>query len=220
MITIGIADSMIAQTEVADHLKNIYSEAGARVEVILHPFNRLYYKNRQIGFRKYYKVLKDKYTDILIVKLTREGILNNVYKKIPLDVVIVTSDALTDTKGNNSKLYGHKIINSIGNYSYTIIPAAFENKANLGKNKRQLITYGMGRNAMVSASSIDIDVEGYHLLQCCIKSAIETFQGKVIDEQEFAIKVAQKDVDITLAGIATLLIYGIDCEHIFHQLGD
>lgn len=214
MITIGIADAMVSKTRVVDHLQNIYKGAGAKVEVVLQSDSGFYYKNKQVSFRKYCRLLKEQYTDILIIMLTRDGILNERYKMFPLDIMIVTSEALKGRRGNNLRLYEHKITHSIRENSHAIVPVGFENKKILNNSASQLITYGVGRNAMVSASSVDVDVQGHHILQCCIKNNIETFQGNTIGEQEFSIKIAQKDVDLALVGVATLLLYGIDCKNI------
>ena len=208
MMTIGIANAKVPKMEIANHLRDIYKEVGARVEVILYPHDHIYYKNKRISFKKYYHILKENHMDILIVMLSKEDLLKDKDEKIPLDMMVVMSDVLTEIDKEHSKRYKCKIVNKIRQQACTILPLGLEGKVENHPN--QFITYGLGRNAVISASSVEMDVEGSYLLQCCVKDAIETVGGKTVEEQEFSIKAPSEDIDMALAGVATLLLYGME----------
>lgn len=208
MVTIGIANAKGPKAEVAAHLQDIYEAKGAKVEVILRPDHHLYYKNKRVSFNKYQQILKENYTDILIVMLNKEDFLKDQDENIPLDMMVVMSNVLTEINKSSAKRYRCKILNKMRQHSCIVLPLGLEEQ--VLNHRSQFITYGLGRNAVVSASSVEVGVEGSYLLQCCVKEAIETVRGEIVEEQEFPITSGSEDIDMTLASVATLLLYGME----------
>lgn len=73
-----------------------------------------------------------------------------------------------------------------------------------------IITYGINPKACVTASSIQQDMSGNTIVQCCIQQGFITQDNKKIEPQEFTVTVGkwnQENIDLILGVVtATLLL--------------
>ena len=77
----------------------------------------------------------------------------------------------------------------------------------------KVITYGLNLKACITVSSIRD--EYCKSVQVCIQRAIPTVSGKLVEEQEFPIRIANyKDVNAVLPAVAVALINDIHPDHI------
>ena len=81
----------------------------------------------------------------------------------------------------------------------------------LQKYRATVITYGMNPRASVTVSSIDQDIKDITSIQCCIQRKLMTIEGKVIEPQEFSIKIPEPtpmNIQNILGVVTTIIVAG------------
>lgn len=218
--TIGIIGSN-GKTSTANLLHSIFNSAGLRVKIVSDEKNVA--PKRTMTNNEIHKELKNlQNSDIIIVEIGETFL-----KKINLDDLIF--DALIychicDNSYENSPA-GIKEINSLINSckgtKTVIINTDDNNWKNIitCKENLYLITYGLGKKATVTASSIECSKE---IKFCyCLQRALSSFKCEVIEPMEVPVEMkmpGQHNIYNGLAAITAALIFGISMEDIVSSL--
>lgn len=207
MITIAVANVLESSQQTVEFIYNTSLKQGIKALSISPKDNIIYKNNKRIRLKEYINQLKHSNTiDLLLMQLNKEGLQKAIYENIKFDIAVLFA-----TRNHNKKMISHKaylnrrLLQSIQSDFY-IIPDTYRFK------KEECITYGWSKAADISASSAQRSIEGDMNIQCCIQNIIPSFQGEVDIPREFGINAQSDNVEGMLAGVATMLLYGIDIE--------
>ena len=132
-----------------------------------------------------------------VINLKKENISN--LKSVRFDTIIISEDSENLIKDSK---YLEEIIK---NSKYIIINSDAVKILNEINNSR-MITYGLNRNAMITASSISSES-----VLICIQNKIENCEGRMIEEQEVSVNIPKnslRKIYNLMAIFAVFLIYG------------
>ena len=166
--------------------------------------------NKEITFQEYIHALSKSNIEMLIVKITEEGLVNNWFSNVDFDVLIYTMGR-TEEDYNYNALYSEerKLFFTLAKDAVSIVNVDDRSVFKLLKgNKTHLITYGFNPKASITASSIQED-EFSRRVQCCVQRTITTFSGRELEPQEFSVTLPLKndqEVYSALAAITAALI--------------
>lgn len=163
------------------------------------PFIGIISKENDSNFIKNTLTKNSKTNKFEIVNINKKSIEN--VKNIKFDILVVNENIESLLK--NSK-YLEDIINKA---YYIIINSDIKNNLSLLKNVRtNIITYGFNAKATITISSINDEN-----MLLCIQRSVKDINGKIIDEQEFSIKIEKNNMNklyIILIIFTILAIYG------------
>lgn len=204
MITVAINNNLESSKYVLELIYNRSFCNGLKLSHIVPSKTVMYHNNKKIPLRTYIEQIKTKKNpDLLIVELTKEAMEKSVYENIKFNIALLFENASYNKKHMMGKDILHNKSLEMIKANYYIVPEAYH------KKDHQYITYGWSKEANISASSAELQVDGTLSVQCCIKPSMPTFKGDVNLLREFGIEVPFNDVDATLAAVATLIIYGL-----------
>ena len=163
------------------------------------PFIGIISKENDSNFIKNTLTKNSKTNKFEIVNINKKSIEN--VKNIKFDILVINENIENLLK--NSK-YLEDIINKA---YYIIINSDIKNNLSLLKNVRtNIITYGFNAKATITISSINDEN-----MLLCIQRSVKDINGKIIDEQEFSIKIEKNNMNklyIILIIFTILAIYG------------
>lgn len=163
------------------------------------PFIGIISKENDSNFIKNTLTRNSKTNKFEIVNINKKSIEN--VKNIKFDILVINENIENLLK--NSK-YLEDIINKA---YYIIINSDIKNNLSLLKNVRtNIITYGFNAKATITISSINDEN-----MLLCIQRSVKDINGKIIDEQEFSIKIEKNNMNklyIILIIFTILAIYG------------
>lgn len=204
MITIAIANVLESSEQAIQLIYDISKKRGIKVLSISPKDKILYKNNRKIRLKEYINNVKG--IDLLVMNLDKNAIEKQIYENIKFDIAV-----LFENKYKTKRLeyvgehLNQRVLKKI-NSNFYIIPDSCR------CNKTKYITYGWSQLAHVSASSVQQGVQGDTNLQCCIQNILPSFLGNISTPREFGIQSNLSNVEGMLAGIATMLLYGINIE--------
>lgn len=207
MITIAITN-MLESSEQAMRLIDEISYKKGLKTLSISPTDKVIYKhNKKIRLKEYIDTIKNtKEIDLLLMSLNRKALENEIYQNMQFDIAV-----LFDTKVHNKRIgcqkayLAHRLMQNIHSNFY-VIPDHYQYK------REEYITYGWSKEAHISASSAQKNIEGDTSLQCCIQNYLPSFKGNMSIPREFCIHSQLDDIEGILAGVATMLLYGINIE--------
>ena len=163
------------------------------------PFIGIISKENDSNFIKNTLTRNSKTNKFEIVNINKKSIEN--VKNIKFDILVINENIENLLK--NSR-YLEDIINKA---YYIIINSDIKNNLSLLKNVRtNIITYGFNAKATITISSINDEN-----MLLCIQRSVKDINGKIIDEQEFSIKIEKNNMNklyIILIIFTILAIYG------------
>ncbi|MGL4345208.1 MAG: hypothetical protein ACRCTE_08430 [Cellulosilyticaceae bacterium] len=194
MITVAVTNVREKSRPILEFIQEIADQNNIHVRKIS-PTHKLTYKNHQkMVFKEYMRWMEvEENVDLLLVELSKEALEKSLHEQVQFHICVL---------GQSSARNREHMIRRIAS-DYYVIP----DRCNI--DRKECITYGWGNSADISASSAQTNIEGQLEIQCCIQSTICSLQGEVYGPKEFGVKCKQQRVENTLAGIATLLLYGI-----------
>lgn len=207
MITIAVANVLESSEQTVEFIYDTSLKEGIKALGISPKDNIIYKNNKRIRLKEYINELKQSKTiDLLLLELNKEGLQKAIYENIKFDIAVLFSPKKHNKKMMNNKAYfNRKILQGIQSDFY-IIPDTYQFK------RSEYITYGWSKAADISASSAQKNLEGDMNIQCCIQNRMPSFKGEVGTPREFCIHSEGDDVEGMLAGVATMLLYGINIE--------
>lgn len=207
MITIAVTNVLESSEQAMRLIQELSQKRGIRT-LSISPKNKIIYMNsKKVRLKEYIDSIKiSKDIDLLLMDLSRCALEKQIYQNINFDIAVLFDSKTTDKKVSYHRSYlTHRLMKSIQSDFY-IVPDTY--KSEQGK----YITYGWSKKAHISASSAQKNLEGDTNLQCCIQNYMPSFKGNISIPREFCIHSQLDDVEGMLAGIATMLLYGINLE--------
>lgn len=201
MITLAINGCTESGKNALQLIYNQGKQNGMKIVHMKPQAYSIYYNNKRMALKNYINKLKEKeQIDLLVIELTKEGVEHNIYEHIQFNFAMFFPKAKYPSTKNNLSTHLFKLVQA----HYYIIPETYP------KRKKEFITYGWSEEANISASSAEVQVDGSLSLQCCVNpSHLMCIKG-LNTLREFAIEVPFNDVDGALAGIATMILYGLE----------
>ena len=203
MITLAVNSCAESSKKAVQLIYDQSMQKGLKLLHIKPQDTSVYFNNKRIPLRNYINTLQDKEApDLLVVELTKEGIEKAIYEKIKFNVALFFDKPLTKHILSKNGIYTRlfKLIQA----TYYIIPETYHHK------NQKYITYGWSEAANISASSAELQVDGSLSLQCCVNPSEVIPEGTLDVLREFTVEVPFNNVEAALAGIATMMIYGIE----------
>lgn len=201
MITLAINSCTESSRNALQLIYNQSKQNGIKIVHIKPQENSIYYNNKRIPLKNYIDTLKTKeQADLLVVELTKEGIDSSIYEQIRFNLALFFQKSKYPLSKDDISTRLFKLIQA----HYYIIPETYH------KRQKEFITYGWSEQANISASSAELQIDGSLSLQCCIKPSTVINVDGLNTLREFGIEVPFNDVDGALAGIATMILYGIE----------
>lgn len=204
MITIAVANVLESSEQAIQLIYDISKKRGIKVLSISPKDKILYKNNKKIRLKEYIDNVKG--IDLLVMNLDKRAIEKQIYENIKFDIAV-----LFENKYKTKRLeyltehLNQKVLKKIHSDFY-IIPDSYK------CTKTECITYGWSQSADLSASSAQQGAEGDTNLQCCIQNLLPSFLGNISIPREFNIQSNLNNIEGMLAGIATMLLYGINIE--------
>lgn len=157
-----------------------------------------------LDFRKvpeYIRELKKNGVDILLIGIKLEDLKHDVFLGFNFDVIIFVNQADEIIEGNNNKDNNdikeltEKLFLLTDDKGTVILNADDHERISLLQGKRySVLTYGFNSKASITASSIGEGIYRESFI-CCLQRTLLTKDGKIIEPQEFDIKVNSGFVD-------------------------
>lgn len=194
MITVAVTNVREKSRPILEYIQEIADQNHIHTKWIS-PSHRFTYKNHQkLVFKEYIRWMEAQQDiDILLVELSKEALDRCLHEQVEFHICVV---------GDHRVRAGERLAKRITS-RYYVMPETCH------KGSKNGITYGWGKEADLSASSAQTNIEGNLEMQCCIQNTIQSLNGKIYIPKEFGIKCKEQRVESTLAGIATMLLYGI-----------
>ncbi|MGL4738389.1 MAG: hypothetical protein ACRCW2_13140 [Cellulosilyticaceae bacterium] len=192
MITVAVTNVREKSRPILEFIQEIADQNHIHTKWIS-PNHRFTYKNHQkLVFKEYIRWMEaEENVDILLVELSKDALDRCLHEQVEFHICVVGEERPRERLA--------KRITS----RYYVMPETCR------KGKKSGITYGWGKEADLSASSAQTNIEGNLEMQCCIQNTIQSLSGEIYIPKEFGIECKKQNVESTLAGIATLLLYGI-----------
>lgn len=211
MVKVGILGNH-GKTATIDLLAQLCKNSGMKVSVIIDMDLSIYLHNNESSFLNYIDELGKNNIDMIIVKLSEEGLLKDWFSNIDFDVIIYT---IGRSEEEYKSLYPseRKLFFTLTNNTVSIINADDRSIFKLLKgNKTHLITYGFNSKASITASSVQQE-ELNRCVQCCVQRTLTTFSGRKLEPQEFSISLPlsqDQEIYSALAAITAAMINDIE----------
>lgn len=207
MITIAVANVLESSEQAVKFIQDMSLKQGIKTWSISPKDTILYKNNKKIRLKEYMDELaKEEAIDMLIMQLNKEALAKQVYENINFDIAVLFNANVHNKRMAYNKAYlSRKLMKDIQS-SYYIIPETCKCQS------EGHITYGWGQSANISASSAQKSLEGETSVQCCIQTMLPSFKGGMRIPREFCVQSHLDNVEGMLAGIATMLLYGINIE--------
>ncbi|HOQ17305.1 MAG TPA: Mur ligase family protein [Defluviitaleaceae bacterium] len=184
MIKVGVVENQ-DETTTIDILAQLCKSSGKKVS-ILKEYNDVYRKN--YSFLSYINELIKNNMDMVIIHLSQEGLKNKWFKDINFDIIIYSVSS-TEKENADFPLDDNKFFLTLSQDAVGIINADDKELMHFFKRKiNRLVTYGFNPAACITASSIQ-EEEINNRIQCCVKKKLKTFSGRVLEPQEFSIRL-------------------------------
>lgn len=204
MITVAINNNLESSKYAMQLIYNKSIHNGLKLSHIVPNETIMYHNSKKIPLRNYIKQIQEKkHPDLLIVELNKEAMEKAIYEHIEFNIALLFEESVHDKKHMTNKGIVHSRLLKMIKANYYIIPETYHKKS------KQYITYGWSKEASISASSAEVQVDGSLSVQCCIKPCMPTLEGHLNILREFGIEVPFNNVEATLAAVATLMIYGL-----------
>ena len=207
MLTVAVANVLGSSEQALQFIEETSFKRGIKTCSIAPVDTTIYNKNKKIHLKQYVEqISKRNNIDLLIVQLNRVALEKQIYGNMEFDIAVLF-DSMTYNKRLDYKSahLSHKYMNNI-KANYYIIPETCKH------HSEGYITYGWGKQADITASSVEKNIEGGLSLQCCIQNIIPSLKGDIKVPSEFNVDSSLDNVEGMLAGVATMLLYGINIE--------
>lgn len=207
MLTVAVANVEDSSEQALQFIEETSFKKGIKTCSIAPIDTTIYKKNKKIHLKQYVEqISKGNNIDLLIVQLNKAALEKQIYGNIEFDIAVLFN-SMTHNKRLDYKSahLSHKYMHDI-KASYYIIPETCKH------HTQGYITYGWGKQADITASSVETNLEGGVSLQCCIQNIIPSLKGDIKVPSEFCVDSRLDNVEGMLAGVATMLLYGINVE--------
>ena len=210
MLIAGIVDKD-EKKATAGLINSIFSPLGKKVSIV--DVKNLVELDRKT-VKKYVSELDNNNIDILILHMNILDVEKEIFDFIHFDVIIY-KDKAEYLKGSDSKTYLRlvkRLFSLLDEKAIAIVNVDdSELVAALEEIKKNVVTYGFSSKASITASSIGDDVFKDNFL-CCLKRAIPTKSGILVEPQEYSIKAPANDLDVyqVMAAASFAIINGVD----------
>lgn len=195
MITVAIPNISEMSEKMIQFIFQVSTQAGLQVEVFMPTKHTIYKKHKRISLKRYIDLMEKKnQLDLLIIKLTKQTLEKGFYQHVPFHIVVLPSKE-TGSEMNRKASVRLNTIKRMQS-GYYVLPK--ERDAFITNS----VTYGWHKEADVSASSAQVEVDGGMQIQCCMG-------GK-----EFSVNSKVNNPQSILAGIAILRLYGVDLSEV------
>lgn len=207
MITVAVANILESSHQALEFIYETSKMKGLKVQSISPENNIVYLHNKRVPLKQYLEVVeREKHYDLLIIELSKEAMKNQVYVNLDLNIVVLFDYEGYKKKSKLKRLHvTQHLLQGIKSHYY-VLPDKYKHKI------PRSITYGWSKNAHISATSAQKTVDGQMEMQCCIGEDISAINGQIIPLKEFGIESTLDSIEGVLAGVATLVIYGLDLE--------
>lgn len=194
MITVAVTNVREKSRPILEFIQEIADQNHIHTKWIS-PHHRFTYKNHQrLAFKEYMRWIEvQEQVDMLLVELNKDALEHCLHEQVTFNICVV---------GDEGQRSRERLAQRILSHHYVMPETAY-------RGKKSCITYGWGKQADLSASSAQTNIEGNLEMQCCIQNTIQSLSGKIYIPKEFGIKCREQKVESTLAGMATMLLYGI-----------
>ncbi|MGL5675022.1 MAG: hypothetical protein ACRDDX_01260 [Cellulosilyticaceae bacterium] len=203
MITLALTNVLDSSRQALQFIYQTTQTKGLKVHCISPENNILYMHNKRLPLRHYIQELeKENACDLLIVDLSKEAMRKQLYEHLKFHVVILFE--AYEKKNKVKRVHVTQQVLSHMHTNYYILPDKYRH------SDKTVITYGWSKDAHISATSAQKTADGYMEMQCCIGQSIATIDGQTIPLKEFGVASSLDSIDGVLAGVAALVLYGID----------
>ena len=213
MITIGI-HAKLQHSGVVGMLRNIFYKSGVRINIV-ETFNFYTEMDAKTSLIAYLKELRKSKTDIVIIKIIPEKMMQGLYNHVRFNFLIYEHAIEQYPKYFTQTYlsYYKKILSNMEKEDIALINIDNDKMAELLKGSKMcVITYGLNSKATITTSSIE-EGEQPNTFIYCLQRSIKTINGEDIEAQEFPVRVrSSKDKEIynTLGAVTIGLIYNVD----------
>ena len=206
MITVAVANVIESSQQALEFIYNITKTKGLKVQSISPETNILYLHNKRLPLKQYVETVeKEKDCDLLVIELSKKAMEKQLYENLKVHIaVFFDTEGSVDKKGKIRHIHVTPHMVRGIHSCYYVLPEKFKNR--IAKS----ITYGWSKDAHLSATSAQRNVDGNLEVQCYIGDTINTINGTTLPLKEFGVASPLQNIEGVLAGIATLIIYGID----------
>ncbi|NLM13913.1 MAG: hypothetical protein GX209_09240 [Epulopiscium sp.] len=209
MVKVGILGNH-GKTAAINVLAQLCKSSGMKVSVLKDMDLSMCLHSREVSFQDYIHVLSKSNIEMLIVKITEEGIINNWFSDIDFDILIYTIGRSEEDYKCKALYSGERrLFFTLSKDAVSIVNADDRSIFKLLKgNKTHLITYGFNSKASITASSIQ-EEEFNKRVQCCVQRTLTTFSGRELEPQEFSITLPlnnDQEVYSALAAVTAAMI--------------
>lgn len=181
---------------------------GLRIQCISPKSSIIYKANKKYSLKHYIqKVKHEKKYDFLIVYVSKNILKKTKDHSFNIDVTIIVDEVYekNKTKQKLAQVTAKKLCSN-KNDCYYVLPEQYQ------CTSLKAVTYGWSNQAHLSASSVQTHSDGGLKIQCCIGKEVCTLDGTHLPLKEFGISSSLTSIQSILAGVATLLLYGVDLE--------
>jgi len=205
MIIIGVDNTLDMGKDTMDYIYAVSKKNAIKMQHIA-PHKPFFYKNNKIlSIKNYIDCLdKEGQVDLLLIEFKKSSIENDIYRHICFDIIVLFDYFLAEKPYINHKIwFEHKILKHFKCKCY-LIPDTYNFKG------KECVTYGWHKDADISLSSAETDLEGMTKIQCCIQTCMPTKKGTFTAPVEFPVCGKTRYTEELLAGAAVFILYGFD----------
>jgi len=213
MLIAGIIGSE-GKVQTANLINSILTSEGIKVSVI-DTANLLGLEGNRI--KAYISELEKNNVDLLLLKTGISDIDKVLSDELHFDVVIYTdkSEEITETDKHEYSEIMARAFSLIADKGVAIVNVDDIDLISLLQGmKHRFVTYGFNTKASITTSSIG-DTLFKDSFICCLQRPISTCSGKLIEPQEYKLKLEAEEFDShnVLAAASFAIINGIDLNH-------
>ena len=205
MITIGVDNTSDMGKDTLDFIYDIAQKQGIKMHHITANKPMIYKNNKILSIKNYVDYLnKEQGIDLLLIELNKNNIEQELCRSIYFDIIVLFDCLLSDKHPGGHKVYfEQKVLKQFRSKLY-LIPDTYNIKG------KSCITYGWHKDADISLSSAEEDLDGIKKIQCYIQTCLLTKQGTYISQAEFPVCGKARYTEELLAGAAVFILYGFD----------
>lgn len=205
MVTVAIANVLESSKQALEFIYETSKTNGLKLQRISPKQSVLYVHNKKVPLKHYIEEIEKENTcDLLIVELSKEAMRKQLYEHLDFNIAVLFE--AYEQKQKNKRIHVSQQLIRHMKAKYYVLPDRYKNRM------AQSITYGWSKGAHISATSAQTTVDGQMELQCCVGQTISTMKGDTVPLKEFGIASTCHSIEGILAGVATLVLYGIDLD--------
>jgi len=210
MIIAGIIGDA-GKVETAKIINTIFSAKGKKVNII-DSSSLLNLDGKRL--KGYIKELEKNETDLLILKASVSDAEKGIFEGVHLDVVLYTdrSEMSSDSEALPYSSNIGRVFSQMDEKGIAIVNVDDDDIIKMLQDmKYRFVTYGFNDKASITTSSIGDSVfkDGFI---CCLQQEISTQNGKIIEPQEYKLKLNESEFDSNsvLAAASFAIINDVD----------